>query len=121
MSYDTNARAWSEGDVFDDARDIVLIVTGLVWTVVFLVLFIITVVVAYFIRRYMRVAHDFLTHQVPGAIGEVHAYAELARSGTASLPGARSRIAPEERLAHVALQLPHLRRRKRWWQRVLPG
>jgi hypothetical protein len=107
--------------VFRDAADFVVIITGLVWTVVFLVLFIITVVAAYFIRRYMRIAHRFLTHEVPGAIGEVHAYAEVARVATASLPGAPTRISPEERMAHVALQLPNFRRRRRWWQRVLPG
>jgi hypothetical protein len=105
----------------NDARDIVLIVTSLVWTVVFLVLFIITVVVAYFIRRYMRMAHEFLTHQVPGALGEVHAYTEIANVATSSLPGARTRLSPAERMSHVALHMPRLRRRRPWWQRMMPG
>jgi hypothetical protein len=104
--------------VLSDAASFVLIVTGLVWTVVFLVLFIITVVVAYFIRKYMRIAHGFLAHEMPGLIGEVHAYAEMGRMATASLPGAHKRIPLEDRMAHVALHMPQLRRRRHWWQRA---
>ncbi len=103
-----------------DVRDVVLIVAGIVWSLVFLVILAITLVILYLVQKYLGVAHDFLNEKVPTALGEVQNWAELARAQTAALPGSGSARPEGVASPHVDIRLPFFRRRRPWWQRLLP-
>jgi hypothetical protein len=105
----------------DDVRDVVLIVTGIVWSLVFLVLLAVTLVIAYVANKYLGVAHDFLVQRVPPALGEARDWAEAVRTQTASLPGSGSERSEGHPARRVEIRLPFRRRRRHWWQHVLPG
>jgi hypothetical protein len=98
---------------------LVLVVVGIVWSLVFLVLLFITLATAYFIRKYLGMAHQFLSRRVPVGIAEVQLYADAVRYKTAELPGSGSRLPPGQRMPHIEIALPFLRRRRPWWQRML--
>lgn len=104
-----------------DVRDIVLIVAGIIWALIFLVFLVVTLAIAYLARKYLGVAHDFLRLQVPAAISEVQLYADVVKFKTAELPGSGSRLPLGQRMPHVEFpRLPFFRRRRPWWERILP-
>jgi hypothetical protein len=102
-------------------RDWVLIVAGILWTIVFLIVLIITLVVYYFTHKYLGVARDFLHIRVREFLGEVQDRAELVRQQTAALPRYGAPVAPrvtERAQRPLSLRLP-FRRRRPWWRKVL--
>ncbi|HTE86915.1 MAG TPA: hypothetical protein VK821_19555 [Dehalococcoidia bacterium] len=103
-----------------DVRDVVLIVTGIVWTIIFLVILAVTLVISYLTHKYLGIAHEFLTERVPPALSEVQSYADAVRLQTAALPGSGSTLPPGQGMPHFDVRLPFFRRRRTWWQRLLP-
>ena len=102
--------------------DIVLIVAGILWALVFLALLLVTFVVGFLLRKYLGEAHRFLDEQVRPTLFQIQDVVEALRLRTASLPqpGGGARIRHPERLsAPLKLSLPFLRRRKPWYTRLL--
>jgi hypothetical protein len=104
-------------------RDWVLIVTGVVWAIIFLVILLVTVTIYYFVHKYMAIGRGYLHVQVREFLGQVQDQAELVRQQTAALPRYEGAVAPEvsERARRpMRLRLP-FRRKRHWWEKVLPG
>jgi hypothetical protein len=107
----------------DEIRDIVLVLTGIVWSIVFLLILIVTLVVFYFSRKYLNVARDKLDEDARPLLGQVQVAAESLRERTAALPhyAVATEIIPARRedLPPLKLSLPFFRKRKPWYQRLL--
>lgn len=106
----------------DNVRDIVLIVTGIVWSIVFLAVLVVVLVVFAFARKYLNAAHGFLDDRARAFLGDVLVRVEAVNQRTAQLAGHPLppgipvvRPAPPS----LGLRLPFLRRRKPWWQKLL--
>jgi hypothetical protein len=107
--------------MLSDVRDVVLIVAGIVWSLVFLVILVVTLVIAMFVHKSLGLTHDCLTPRVPPALGEVQNWVEAVRLQTASLPGSGSERPEDHAGRHVEIRLPFFRRRRRWWRNLLPS
>jgi hypothetical protein len=104
-------------------RDWVLIVTGIIWAILFLAILLVTLVIYYLLHKYLRIGRDFLHVRAREFLDQVEDKAEIVRQRTAMLPRYNAPVPPEvpERARRsLGFRLP-FRRRRRWWQRVLPG
>jgi hypothetical protein len=102
--------------------DVVLIVAGILWSLIFLAILVLVLVVFVLTRRYLRAAHMYLANDLPAVIAMVQAQVDglsvrtsqfAGRAPAAHPPVARATSSP------LRFSLPFLRRRRPWWQRLI--
>jgi hypothetical protein len=110
-------------------RDWVLIVVGIVYSFVFLTFLIITLVLGHFMSDYLGKGHEAMTGRVRPLVDHLQEQAEQLRLRTLTLPGqpalpgsesVRASLPTTSNLRPLSLRMPSFRRRKPWWQRMLP-
>src|SRR6266540_4285697 len=105
-------------------RDTVVVVAGIVWSIIFLALLGVTVVIYALASRYLGKARWFLHERVRPLFADVQARAEDIRVRTASLPGQPRPpgvLTVTSGTRRAAPAFPFFRRRRKWWQRLLPS
>jgi hypothetical protein len=109
--------------VIENVRDVVLIVVGIVWGLIFLAITAVTLVVFFLLKKYLGIGQDFLRDRVGPMLEQVQERAEEVRQRTAALPRYDAPVAPRirDKGAPFHVRLPFFRRRKPWWQKVLPS
>ena len=106
----------------EQVRDVVVIVTGIVWSIVWLALLAVVLVVFALERKYLKAARRFLQENVREVLDGLQVQADALQNRTAGLPGRReqasaSRAAPAA--SGLGFSFPFLRRRRPWWHRLL--
>jgi hypothetical protein len=106
----------------DTIRDIVVVVAGIIWSIVFVAILAVVLVVLALLRRYAALAHRFLSETARGYVDAVRQQAEVLAARTARLPG-RPALASVQRpgadLRMPEFRLPFFRRRRPWWRRLI--
>src|SRR5579875_3082935 len=116
--------------VVQDIRDIVIIIVGIVWSIVYLGILAVVAVAGVLITRYMGKAQALLDEQGRSLLLSAQNTADSVRDRTAALPhyelgteAARQAQIRRPRTARGAGQLklsfPFFRRKKPWYQRLL--
>ena len=102
--------------------DIVLIVAGILWSLVFLAILVAVLAVLWLARRYLSAADRYLRTDAAAFLGGIQQQVDVVTAQTSRFAGRTSpRVAPRTRLAapRPAFSLPFLRRRRPWWRRLL--
>jgi hypothetical protein len=102
--------------------DVVLIVAGIIWSLIFLVVLVLVLVVFVLTRRYLRVAHLYLANDLPPLIAAVQAHVDGLSARTSQFAGRAPATHPPVARATDSprrFSLPFLRRRRPWWQRLI--
>ncbi len=114
-----------------DIRDIVLIILGIVWSLVYLGVLAVAVVAGVLLVRYLGKAQALIEQQGGALLDQVQMTVEGMRGRTAALPhygageeGDRRRPieaprVPRPQQVGLKLSLPFFRRKKPWYQRLL--
>jgi hypothetical protein len=105
-----------------ETRDIVLIVTGIVWSLVWVAILAVSLAIFVVARKGLNSAQDFMRTRATPFVLRVQVLAEDARGKTAQfagrpLPEGFSVVRPAT--AGRGFSLPRFRRRRTWWQRLL--
>lgn len=119
--------------VLQDVRDWVVIISGIIWGLLYLGILAAVLLIFYFVRKYLNKAHELIRQKVQPLVGVVQDRAEQARLKTLTLPGqppipgAESVVSTLPIGASLRTGLPHLprlpflKRRRPWYRRILPG
>lgn len=116
--------------VLQDVRDWVVIVTGIIWALLYLGIFAAVAVVFVLARKYLNKAHELMHKKVQPMMGKVQDKAELVRLKTLTLPGQPpipgsesvvSTLPIGASLRPILPRLPFFRRRRPWYKRILPS
>jgi hypothetical protein len=115
--------------VLQDVRDWVVIITGIIWALLYLGIFAVAVVVFTLANKYLNKAHALMAKKVRPMVGSVQDRAEQVRLKTLTLPGQPpipgaesvvSTLPISTSLRPLLPRLPFLRRKRPWYQRMLP-
>jgi xanthosine utilization system XapX-like protein len=115
-------------DVIQNIRDIILIIVGIVWSIIYLGIFAVTAIAGVLVVRYLGRAQQLIEEQGRPLLDSARWAVDSARARTASLPHyAGAEGAPREEVppravrpqTQLKLSLPFFRRKKPWYQRLL--
>lgn len=106
----------------ENIRDIVVVVAGIIWSLVFLVILIAVLIVFALVRNYLNAAHGFLRGRVRTLLDGIYGRIEALNTRTGQLssrppltPAPTGGVLPPG----LSFRIPFPWRRKPWWERVL--